>query len=417
MKRKILCIVALLCVIITKAEDVVQVVPFQTTAGVTYDDEATFDVNMNNSQDYQALQFDLYVPEWIIIYTEGVEANKDRMPGPNRNYSPYHTVTITNKGEGHYVVIVVDIQPGRTSYFKGTEGTLFSMYYETTNDVEPGVYPIRIEGTVLSVNGTTDVKPVTSISYVKIGDLEKNKIYDLGNELLVPSFVNEALSEDANIVVNGVCKKLLLTDGSTFSPLASFTAESATYDAVVSTSLGYKTLVLPYECPVPAGFEAYEVGGVVNGELQMNAITTIPTNTPVILKNAGTATMAATNVEIVPPLTELTGGELVGTYEEIDAPVGSYVLQNQGGNVAFYKVGEAVRPKVGVFRAYLAQLAAGPQHIRMNFNDEQTGIDRYEEENADAQVYNLSGQRIGNAQRGVNIIREGNRITKTIINK
>lgn len=218
-----------------------------------------------------------------------------------------------------------------------------------------------------------------------------------------------------NIIVDGVCSLFKVQDEKDFVLPVSFTAETAIYDAVVNPSLGYKTLVLPYECPVPSDFEAYEVGGVVNSELQMNAITTIPANTPVIVKNVGTATMTATNVTIAPPLAELTGGELVGTYEEIDAPVGSYVLQNQGGNVAFYKVGEAVRPKVGAFRAYLAQQPAGARMISINFGDDTTGISTLDNGQESADMYNLSGQRISNVQHGVTIITTDKSVKKIYV--
>lgn len=417
----------LLCVSLSqKAESIIQVVPFHIEPGMTSDNMMTFNIEMTNEEDVWGVQFDLYLPKGMTLdytddyppYDEIASGAYSRYPytsgrGGSKTYKHGVDWNKLNDVDGHYWFAIT---PNDESFITETSGTILTLYCLTSADMKPGVYPIIVRKTVIS-GKTVDVRPDDAISYVKVGDYSKNEVFNLGDDFYVPSFVETAFEEDANIVVNGECGNFVLTDGFTFTTPVAFTATKAEYNAVVGTSLGYRTLVLPYECSVPAGFEAYGVGSVVNSELQMNAITTIPANTPVILKNVGTAAMVAANVEIVPPLTELTGGELVGTYEEIDAPVGSYVLQNHSGNVAFYNVSEAVRPKVGAFRAYLAQQAAGPQHIRVNFNDTQTGINRLEEDDVNTQVYNLSGQCIGNAQRGVNIIREGSKITKAIINK
>lgn len=216
-----------------------------------------------------------------------------------------------------------------------------------------------------------------------------------------------------NIIYGDECANLVLTDGYDFSAPKEFTAATVTYNAVVSPSLGYKTLVLPYDCAVPAGFEGYEVGSVNDGVLDMVPVNTITANKPVILKNEGTATLKANNAVITPADGALTDGVLVGTYEAIDAPVGSYVLQNQGGNVAFYHVTEAVQPVVNAFRAYLS-VPSNTARIRVMFDGEATVIRQIENGELKAEnhdYYNLNGQRISKFSKGI-VINNGHKIVK-----
>lgn len=67
------------------AEDVLQVVPFETKAGATVDDGLSFSVAMNNaSAEIWALQFDLLLPEGMTIDDvsgwDPFELSTDRFP-------------------------------------------------------------------------------------------------------------------------------------------------------------------------------------------------------------------------------------------------------------------------------------------------------------------------------------------------
>lgn len=412
MKKLLFTIVASLCLVCSMAEDVVQVRPFSTTAGVVYEDEAMFDVEMVNTNSYQAMEFNIFVPAFIHIDTEGVEANPTRMPGPKRNYQPYHTVSITDKGNGHYYVTLVDINPDRTSYVSGNDGVMFSMYYTTDDNALPGIYPIRVEGTVLGIDGNNGVYPETSVSYVKIGETE-NSIVDLG-DYYVPSFVEDELAKEKNIIAGGKCLNFELNDAKDFVIEKPFTALNILYNAEVSASLGYKTLVLPYDCDVPAGFEAYEVGSLTGNTLNMVQVLTITADKPVILKNAGIAALTAENVTInATSVASLANGILEGTYTEMLAPVGSYVLQNIGGNVAFYPVAAGQQPTVGAFRAYLSTGASQAKSLKINFDSVPTGIDAVEAD-TDVMTYNINGQRISDNSKGLRIVRSANGVSKRI---
>lgn len=98
MSKKIIMVyvLALVGVLEAKSEDVLQVTLFATTAGVVEDDWKTFSIEMNNTKEYTALQFDLYLPEGLTLIDEGpMELNADRFPGyvrkgifyPEHNYA------------------------------------------------------------------------------------------------------------------------------------------------------------------------------------------------------------------------------------------------------------------------------------------------------------------------------------------
>ena len=48
---------------IGKAENIIQVVPFETKAGITTDDMQSFSIEMRNSEKMLAFQFDILLPE------------------------------------------------------------------------------------------------------------------------------------------------------------------------------------------------------------------------------------------------------------------------------------------------------------------------------------------------------------------
>lgn len=403
------------------AEDVVQVLPFSAPIGLTendYDEEYVMDLCMTNTQSYTAMQFDIYLPEGLTLQTEDEvwDYNRDRFNGITKRgvFIPYHVVGVDAMGDvpGHYFVTMYEED---LDIIKGNDGWMIRFYYLTSPDMKPGVYPIIVKGTVLTVDSHNDLKPVASVSYVKIGEPSMDELHNLGTDLYIPSFVQEALDNDPNIIVNNECRNLLLTDNMNLKAGDSYTVGKVTYNANVTPELGYKTLVLPYDCEIPEGFEAYAVNGVVNNELQMNKLSSITANIPVILKNAGVATMTAANVTIDVTGESLVGGELVGTYEKITAPVGSYVLQNHSGNVAFYQVGDDVQPKVGSFRAYLSPQIAGAKRIGVNFDNDPTSILMHDKTEGNKVFFNIAGQRVEKLHRGVNIIRTGSDVKKTLV--
>ena len=220
-----------------------------------------------------------------------------------------------------------------------------------------------------------------------------------GSNLLVAVSPESGITGQ-NIINDGVCQNLVLTDGVDFGTPVAFTATQASFATNVKT---YKTLVLPFEVEVPAGCTASNAASVTGSVINLEAVTSISANSPVLVQGEGALELTATNVSV--PATDesnLTNGLLTGTYKSIPAPVGSYVLQNQNDVIGFYQVAD-VQPQVAAFRAYLNVPASDIKVY--SFSDEATGIGAINDGQSpmNKEIYNLSGQRVSKAKKGIYI--------------
>jgi hypothetical protein len=179
---------------------------------------------------------------------------------------------------------------------------------------------------------------------------------------------------------------------------------------VTITDAGYATLVAPFEATMPAGVTASTAE--VNGQsIELTAISgAVPAHTPVILSADAAKSFQISGYPTNAPA-ELKAGALVGTYEDIQAPDGSYVLQSQNGKVGFYQVDASVAtPWVRANRAYLTA-PANPVKAFF-FEDAVDGIrtmDNGQWTMDNAEIFNVAGQRMNKLQRGVNIV-NGNKV-------
>ena len=168
-----------------------------------------------------------------------------------------------------------------------------------------------------------------------------------------------------------------------------------TYNLSV-TEAGAATLVLPYETEIPEGVKAYTLTYASGNKAVATELTgVIPANTPVLVNaNEGQYTFKAT-ATLTTKAAEPVSGSLHGVWSEVVVPVGSYVLQNQSGTVAFYRV-EAADFKVKANQAYLyAPGAAGAKMLNIDFGGEATAINgvKAEASNANTQVYTIDGKK------------------------
>ena len=176
--------------------------------------------------------------------------------------------------------------------------------------------------------------------------------------------------------------------------------EEVTTLPVTITAAGYATLYAPVALTIPNGVTAYVAAD--NGDyLTLSAIDggIIPANTGVIL--AGEA--ATYNFVIT------TGGSagdnaLTGTVAAIARPAGSYILsKNANDVVGFYKDGATTIPG---FKAYLAASGNGGEGVKTFRFNEETAIEALEsaKEAGSAKIYNLAGQRVTKAKKGIYIV-------------
>lgn len=225
-----------------------------------------------------------------------------------------------------------------------------------------------------------------------------------GSNLLVTVSPESGIT-GTNIINNGVCESLVLTDGADFGAPYAFTAAEASYMTQVNS---YRTLILPFEATVPAEFTASKATSVTGTTVNLSAVTSVSANKPVLVQGDGVLVLTATDVAVPATTTKLADGLLRGVYKSTAAEEGSYVLQNQNGVTGFYQVAD-VKPTINAFRAYLEV----PSNVKVYFfNEGATGISFSPTlSNDEAEVFNLVGQRLSKMQKGVNIV-NGKKILK-----
>lgn len=168
-----------------------------------------------------------------------------------------------------------------------------------------------------------------------------------------------------------------------------------TYNLSV-TEAGAATLVLSYETEIPEGVKAYTLTYASGNKAVATELTgVIPANTPVLVNaEKGNYTFKAT-ATLTTKVAKPVSGSLHGVWSEEVVPEGSYVLQNQSGTVAFYRV-DAADFKVKANQAYLyAPEAAGAKMLNIDFGGEATAINgvKAEASNANTQVYTIDGKK------------------------
>lgn len=218
-----------------------------------------------------------------------------------------------------------------------------------------------------------------------------------------------------NIVVNGTCANLVLTDGHPFTATKNFEAINATYEMTAiaaSTDKSFGTIMLPFAInSLPNGAKAYSLeNNVVLGEdIHATEVSSIAANTPTIVTAKGT--YSANKVAIAATESTYENGQLVGTYKAMEAIENSYVLQKHDDRVAFYLVNNT-KPTVKPFRAYIKpQSTNAKQFIKVVFDGEATGIKEITSDNTKAEIFDLSGRRVAKTQKGVYII-NGKKVIK-----
>ncbi len=184
------------------------------------------------------------------------------------------------------------------------------------------------------------------------------------------------------------------------------------------TDAKWATFVAPFDVEVPGGVTAWVVEGVdgETNEVVMGELSTIPANKPVVLFSDAAYSTEVEGVAVAAGEEGLSYGRLVGTYEDIDAPNGSYILQNHDGAVAFYRVDtEKAQPKVKAYHAYLDVSGDARAYY---FGGEATAIGALKAlTSGDAEIYDVNGRKQVKLQKGVNIIRTKDGRTQKVMVK
>lgn len=162
----------------------------------------------------------------------------------------------------------------------------------------------------------------------------------------------------------------------------------------VSGTAGYGTLVTPFSVELPdevTAFNATDKGTYVS--LSARASQTLPANTPVILKNdteTGTTVTQTYYGNSTATGNTATNGCLVGVYSRTLADVGTYLLQYQNNETAFFPVLQGSELYVGANRAYMVAGAQAPVKA-ISFDTDAINEVSVEEKDI---VFDLSGRKL-----------------------
>ena len=228
---------------------------------------------------------------------------------------------------------------------------------------------------------------------------------------------------------------LALDDNKDFVAFEPFTATAASYSRTMNTGTTWATLCLPFEVSLDnRNFRAFELGSVSNNEVVLKELNTIiPAGTPVIIKmNEGETQLKFT----------VTNKAIVKDVQTSETANGNYQLQGlytqklfdkaADNNCYIVKGNKLMNPAklmqntnketVGSkpFRAYMVDntsSAAGAKMFSIGFdNDGTTAIDNLNTiANDNAIYYDLQGHRLNAPQKGINIVKRGNKTMKVII--
>ena len=228
---------------------------------------------------------------------------------------------------------------------------------------------------------------------------------------------------------------LALNDDKDLVAYEPFTATAASYNRDIKTGTTWATLCLPFEVSLDEqNFRAFELGSVSNNEVVLKELnTTIPAGTPVFIKmneGANSLNFSVENKEIAKEVR--TGATDDGSYQLVGI-YATKMFDKTDNNCYILKNGKLMNPAkilsetsteaVGSkpFRAYMvdnSSSASGAKMFSISENGSNpTDIDQLTDtlNDSNAVYYDLQGHRLSQPQKGINILKVGNKTMKVII--
>ena len=247
----------------------------------------------------------------------------------------------------------------------------------------------------------------------------------------IQTFKFQSLPEVLEGSLNDYKPIVSLSDDSYISGQATGTVDAISYTRQMSNDWG--TLVLPYPLTLTGDepYRLYAISTVSEDELVLKQLEgVVDAGTPCVVhrnNKESELSFKANNADIKKVMYVLSVGDNMtfnGTYWTKEVTNGYVIAKDCFWNVAelMKNKPEAVKgAKVGPFRAWLDGNAAGPARLAMRIDGSTTGINTPDAldalNDAEAEYYDLSGKRLDEPQKGVNIVRMKSGKTKKVIIK
>ena len=226
---------------------------------------------------------------------------------------------------------------------------------------------------------------------------------------------------------------LVLADNKDFVAYDPFKATAASYNRTINTT--WATLCLPFEVSLDnQNFRAFELGSVSNNEVVLKELNTIiPAGTPVIIKMNDGATELKFSEANMPIAKEIQTSKTADGNYQLQGLYTQKLFDKAADNNCYIVKGDKLmnpaklmqntnKETVGSkpFRAYMVDntsSAAGAKMFSIGFdNDGTTAIDNLNTIADDNAIYyDLQGHRLNAPQKGINIVKRGNKTMKVII--
>ena len=182
---------------------------------------------------------------------------------------------------------------------------------------------------------------------------------------------------------------------------------------------GWNTMVLPFDITATqmaavtgTSVELATMTSATAETIQFTKVESVAANTPFLINvDADVKNLVFTGVDVTSVVATPTAAgsafDFVGSYTTTTAPEDSYVLTT--GNV-FKRVGDAGKT-VNACRAYLSANGAGVKAgaVAITFVDGETAVMSIEQKSHDHAFYNLAGQRVRQATKGI-FIQDGRKV-------
>ena len=381
-------------------DNVVYIEPFTVAPGT----QTIVSIKMKNIAEIRGFQFDLYLPEGMTA----IKSPKGRIQGAlNVSRLPEddeHDLTFSEQQDGA-IRFLCSSQYDET--FTGNDGEIATLQVAVAENMTADDYPIVLRN-------------------IKLTETDISKFY-LTEELETTVTVNSAADE-----------RLLLDEAATEVP---DNATGVNVRVVRTIAVGnWSTICLPFAMTEEQVKEAFgdgvqlgdftnwnsvkESGNVVGINVVFTTITAIEANHPYIIKveipvsefTVDGVNIAATTEPKVQVGTKASErGYMYGTYTVTKVPEENLFLS---ANKFWYSVGDS---PIKAFRAYFEFRDVLDDYYdvaetRITFSldgNTQTGIDAalISSEQLSGEVYNLNGQRVGKASKGVYIV-NGKKVVK-----
>ena len=247
----------------------------------------------------------------------------------------------------------------------------------------------------------------------------------------IQTFKFQSLPKGISANLGGQTKTVSLSDDSYISSnKEDGTVNAISYTRAMTSNWG--TLVLPYSLTLTGNepYRPYAIDNITGEELVLKQLDgEVAAGTPCVVKRNGSEselTFGANDAELNMTIDGKTVGDMTfsGTYWPKEVTNGYVIAKDCFWNVAelMKNKPEAVKgAKVGPFRAWLDGNAAGPARLAMRIDGSTTGINTPDAldalNDAEAEYYDLSGKRLDEPQKGVNIVRMKSGKTKKVIIK